>query len=172
MSNNDYLENRTFDEIEIGQSASLSKTLTENDVALFAALLATTAAVAEAQTAGDRTVDRVTDRVADRPVRDIPRPDRVETLRLKCELDAVGDQRGVSCRWSESSRDSVRGYQLYRIVNGSARQLVATVPAGHRLHAFDAEVRPGDHIVYGVVARNRAGRVIGIGGPVRIAIPG
>ena len=38
MSNNDHLENRTFDEIEIGETATLSKTLTENDVALFAAL--------------------------------------------------------------------------------------------------------------------------------------
>lgn len=38
MSTNGHLENRTFNEIEIGETASLSKTLTENDVALFAAL--------------------------------------------------------------------------------------------------------------------------------------
>ncbi|NBC32711.1 MAG: bifunctional enoyl-CoA hydratase/phosphate acetyltransferase [Alphaproteobacteria bacterium] len=38
MNNNGFLENRTFDEIEVGETASLSKTLTENDVALFAAL--------------------------------------------------------------------------------------------------------------------------------------
>ena len=38
MSTNGHLENRTFDEIKIGETASLSKTLTENDVALFAAL--------------------------------------------------------------------------------------------------------------------------------------
>ena len=138
-------------------------------VSLFAAMLAATAAVAEAQPAIDG--DRVTDRVRD--VRPHDRPnDRVEPLRLACHPDIVGDERGVLCRWSASSRDNVRGYQLYRIVNGSARQLVATVPVGDRLHAFDSEIRPGDHIIYGVVARNRAGRVIGLGGPVRVHIPG
>lgn len=38
MSDDQFLENRTFDEIRMGETARLSKTLTENDVALFAAL--------------------------------------------------------------------------------------------------------------------------------------
>lgn len=137
-------------------------------VAVFAAALAATASVADAQPARDRVIDRVTD---ERPVGDAPN-DRVERLRLDCHRDIVGDRRGVFCRWSASSADSVRGYQLYRSVNGSARQLVATVPVGDRLHAFDTDIRPGDHLVYGVVARTRTGRVIGFGGPVRVAIPG
>lgn len=32
----DYLENRTFDEIQIGDSASLTRTLTEKDIQVFA----------------------------------------------------------------------------------------------------------------------------------------
>ena len=31
----DYIENRTFDEIQIGQTAELQRTLTRDDVALF-----------------------------------------------------------------------------------------------------------------------------------------
>lgn len=142
--------------------------------ALAVLLAATSTAPAEAQTdRADRPTDRVTDvRVRARePVRDVPRPDVVEELRFACRPDIVQGHRGVLCRWSESSRDDVRAYQLYRIVNGSARELVATVPVGDRLAAFDRDIEAGDHIVYGVVARNVVGRVIGIGGPARVAIP-
>ncbi|MEM7091854.1 MAG: hypothetical protein AAF567_02530 [Actinomycetota bacterium] len=127
-------------------------------VAMFA-----TAGVAAAGPADAR--ERVSDRVGhDRP------HDRIEQLRLACNVDIVDGERGVLCRWSESTRDNLRGYQLYRIVNGSARQLVGTVAAGERLHIFDTDVAAGDHIIYGVVARNRVGRVIGLGGPVRLGI--
>lgn len=34
----EYIENRTFDEIEIGESASLERTLTEQDITLFAVM--------------------------------------------------------------------------------------------------------------------------------------
>lgn len=34
----DYIENRTFDEIQVGESASLSRTLTKDDIFLFAAV--------------------------------------------------------------------------------------------------------------------------------------
>lgn len=99
-------------------------------------------------------------------------PERiVDTLRLDCQVDSVDGERGVLCRWSASERDGVRGYQLYRIVNGSPRELVATVAAGERLHAFDADIGQGDRLIYGVVARNGNGRMIGLGGPVRLGIP-
>ena len=32
----EYLENRTFDEIQVGDTASLSRTLTEKDIQVFA----------------------------------------------------------------------------------------------------------------------------------------
>lgn len=105
------------------------------------------------------------------PDRSTPPVDAVEELRLGCRTGVVDGQRGILCRWSEAHHDRLRGYQLYRIVNGSPRELVVTVAAGERLHAFDANVQPGDHVIYGVVARNRSGRVVGIGGPVRVAIP-
>jgi len=107
-----------------------------------------------------------------RQARDAQVQPKVEPLRLACDIDIVGDERGVLCRWSASSRDNLRGYQLYRIVNGSPRELVATVLPGERLHAFDTNVNQGDRLIYGVVARNGQGRVIGLGGPVRLGIPG
>lgn len=97
---------------------------------------------------------------------------RVEPLRLDCQVESIGGERGVLCRWSASNRDGLRGYQLYRIVNGSPRELVATVGAGERLHAFDTDIGQGDRLIYGVVARNQHGRVVGLGGPVRLGIPG
>lgn len=95
----------------------------------------------------------------------------VDSLRLDCQVDGVDGERGVLCRWSSSQRDGLRGYQLYRIVNGGPRELVATVGAGERLHAFDTDINRGDRLIYGVVARNDVGRVIGRGGPVRLGIP-
>lgn len=132
---------------------------------LSIALMATSAATAEAQpTKVQRTEVQPTEV---RPAHD--RPTDREELRLRCEVDIIGDQRGVLCRWSEATAQ-VRGYQLYRIVNGAPRELVATVPNGDRLHAFDTDVLPGDRVIYGVVGRNGAGRVVAIGGPVRLGI--
>lgn len=122
------------------------------------ALMATLAVAAEAQPVGDRLAKPVHDGPSDR-----------EELRLGCHVDIIGDQRGVLCRWSEATSE-VRGYQVYRIVNGAARELVATVPNGDRLHAFDTDLLPGDRVIYGVVGRNGAGRVVAIGGPVRLGI--
>ena len=34
----DYIENRTFDEIKVGDSASLVRTLTKDDISIFAAM--------------------------------------------------------------------------------------------------------------------------------------
>ncbi len=129
---------------------------------IVVALVATTTATvatAEAQPDHVRDADQIDDREHD-----------LAKLRLRCHVDIVGDERGVLCRWSEAMRDDVRGYQLYRIVNGAPRELIATVPAGERLHAFDTSIAPGDRVIYGVVARNTAGRVIAVGGPVRLGI--
>lgn len=97
--------------------------------------------------------------------------DRIEELRLKCRPRIVHGERGVRCRWSASNNDNVRAYQVYRIVNGSPRELVATIPADGRRVSFDADVQRGDRLVYGVVARNAAGRVLAVGGPERLGIP-
>ena len=128
-------------------------------LASFVAVSAATVATADAQPARDRVAQPTQDR-----------GDELAKLRLACHVDIVGDQRGVLCRWSEAVRDDVRGYELYRIVNGAPRELVAAVPAGERLHAFDPAIAAGDRVIYGVVARNSAGRVIAIGGPVRLGI--
>jgi len=100
------------------------------------------------------------------------RIDKIEPLRIACAVDSQAGERGVLCRWSESTGDQVRAYQLLRIVNGSPREVVATITPDARLHAFDADIEPGDRIVYGVVARNRSGRVVAVGGPVPVGIAG
>ena len=96
----------------------------------------------------------------------------VEELRFGCRPDFVDGERGVLCRWSAASADDLRGYQLFRIVNGEPRELVSTVANGERRGAFDADIEPGDELIYGVVGRNRSGAVVAVGGPVRLALPG
>lgn len=94
----------------------------------------------------------------------------VEQLRLVCHADSIGDQRGVLCKWSEARVGFARGYKLHRSVDGAARELVATVGADERLAHFDTNVSSPSRITYGVVALNRFGRVIGLGGPVTVQL--
>lgn len=130
-------------------------------LSLMAAMVVATAGVADAGPIRDR-----------QPVRVAEQPNPVEELRLACGVEIIDDERGVLCRWSASTHDHVRGYKLFRIVDGSARELVATVGAEERLHGFDVNIEAGNHLIYGVVAVNGNGRVVGIGGPVRLSIPG
>lgn len=129
------------------------------------ALLASTASVADAQPTRESVR---ADRVDDNRVRPVVRP--VEELRLSCNADVVGDQRGVLCRWSEADNPNTRGYRLYRIVNGSPRELISTVGNDGRFGYFDTDLEAPSKLVYGVVAANRSGRVIGIGGPAHVSL--
>ncbi len=91
-------------------------------------------------------------------------------IRLACGPRVKGDQLGVRCKWSQAQNDRVRGYQLFRSVNGEARELVTTVGANARLTYFDTDVKAPSKIVYGVVGLNRAGRVIAVSNPVRVEL--
>jgi hypothetical protein len=133
------------------------------------ALLSTTVGMAEAQPQPDlrrdqRPIDVAPDAVRDRPVQPF------EQLRLSCDVEIVGDHRGVLCRWSPTQQSTARAYQLYRIVDGSPRRLLTTVGADGRLAYFDTDLSAPSEVTYGVVALSRNGRVIGIGGPVRVQI--
>lgn len=118
-------------------------------------LLAVLSPAADAQERG-RELGRTGERQA---VRVQPAP-LVEKLRLHCQVEAVNGQRGVSCQWSASSFASTRAYQLYRIVDGQARELVSTSTPDQRLAHFDADLVAPSTVTYGVVAVNRAGRVV------------
>ena len=122
--------------------------------AVVMAMLATTVTVADAQ------VDR--SRARPVPVQD------VETLRLSCNPDSIDGQRGVLCRWSEATNPNTRAYQLFRITDGSPRQLVTTVGVDGRLGFFDTDVSAPSSLVYGVVSVNRAGRLLGRSAPVHV----
>lgn len=92
-------------------------------------------------------------------------------IHLGCQPETDGDQRGVLCKWTPLEHDALRGYQLYRSVDGAARELIASVGAGGRLHHFDTDINGPTKIVYGVVAVNRNGRVLAVSNPVAVQIP-
>jgi len=93
-----------------------------------------------------------------------------ETLRLSCAPDAVDGERGITCRWSEAVNPDTRGYRLYRSTDGGGRELVASVGADGPLGHFDTDVKAPSTQVYGVVAVNRVGRVLGRSAPVRVVL--
>ncbi len=124
-------------------------------VGIVLALFASTVGTADAQ------VEPARDRAV-RPVQD------VETLRLGCSPDFVNGQRGVLCKWSEATNPRTRAYQLYRITEGSARELVTTVGADGRLAYFDTDVSAPSSLVYGVISLNRSGRLIGRSAPQHV----
>jgi hypothetical protein len=60
---------------------------------------------------------------------------------------------------------------LWRSVDGGPREAVYRVGEDGRRSFFDTDVKPGQHIRYAVVAVNAHGRIVGVGGPDRVAIP-
>jgi|GEM_PF-5365232 len=116
-------------------------------------VLATTMAPAEAQ-AADEARPRV-----------VP---TVERLRLDCAPDNIDGQRGVLCRWSAATNANTRGYQLFRITDGSPRELVTTVGVDGRLGFFDTDVSAPSSLVYGVISLNRNGRLLGRSAPAYV----
>lgn len=100
-----------------------------------------------------------------------PERDDIAELRLACRPDNVGGERGVLCRWSESTVAHTRGYVVYRIVDGEPREAIHRVGVDGRRAFFDTEIRPGSTHVYGVVAVNRMGEAVAVGGPERVRWP-
>lgn len=99
----------------------------------------------------------------------IPEPPR-QMLRFACERASDGEHRGIACRWSAATGE-VRGYVLYRSVDGGAREAIYRAGADGRLGHFDGPLRPGHRYTYAVVALGADGEVLGGGGPVTIGIP-
>lgn len=108
--------------------------------------------------------DAQVDRSRPRPVHD------VERLRLDCAPHNSDVQRGVLCRWSEARNVDTRAYQLFRIVDGVPRELIATVGVDGRRGYFDTDVAAPSSLVYGVISVNRNGRLLGRSAPVHIQL--
>lgn len=94
-----------------------------------------------------------------------------EQLRLSCTPENIGDTRGVLCRWSATSAPHARGYLLYRSADGDARNVIARVGLDRRLAHFDTDVAAGSAYVYGVVAVDRTGEILAVGGPEHVRLP-
>lgn len=95
-----------------------------------------------------------------------------ESLRLGCAIATTGDQRGVACRWSRTSRPAAVGYVLLRSVDGGPRERIyRTGLPGPRVFV-DLDVKAGQQVRYAVLAVAKSGRVVGLGGPVLVRIPG
>jgi hypothetical protein len=105
---------------------------------------------------------------------DVAATDRpLRTMRLGCTR-FVSDATGlaVGCRWSAVDVDTLRGYQLWRVVDApGTRRLIATVPAGEPLRFVDRNVSRGHRYTYVVLALAIDGSRLGRGGPVVVPIP-
>lgn len=133
-------------------------------IATVMALLLTTFGTASAQDTIQPEDTIPSDQVVPTDVAD------AERLRLRCAPTVRGDRVAVKCRWSASIQPEIRAYQLYRIVDGNARQLIATKGLDERRMHVDRRVHAGQTIIYGVVGLNHNGRVIAIGGPERVVL--
>jgi hypothetical protein len=114
------------------------------------------------------TADAQTERARSPQVEPVRAALQAETLRLVCGLDFVNGERGVVCQWSEATNTRTRAYQLFRIANGSPRELVTTVGANARLGYFDTDVAAPSSLAYSVISVNRRGRLTGRSVPVRV----
>ncbi len=95
-----------------------------------------------------------------------------QTLRMGCTIASTGDQRGVACRWSRTSRPAAVGYVLLRSVDGGARERIyRTGIHGPRVFV-DLDVKAGQKVRYAVLAVAESGRVVGLGGPVVVRVRG
>lgn len=120
---------------------------------------------ADAQPPGETRLNRPTTTIG--PVDPVP---TVEDLRLACAPELVAGRRGILCRWGAATNPATRSYRLYRSVDGSARQLIASVGGNGRLAFFDTDLTVPTVVVYGVVSLDGAGRTIGVSAPQRVEL--
>jgi hypothetical protein len=98
-------------------------------------------------------------------------PDRreVEVLRLVCAVGPAGDV--VGCEWSLPGSRDAEVVELWRSVNGGARELVERFrPTGP--NAYRDPVPDGaDRIIYAVLARDADGAIVARSRAERVQIP-
>ena len=98
-------------------------------------------------------------------------PPPADTLRMACELAAIGDQRGVACKWSAATHPVAAGYVLWRSVDDGPREAIYRIGLDGRQWYLDPDVKPGQTIRYSVVVVDKDGRAVGHGGPIVVEIP-
>lgn len=99
----------------------------------------------------------------------VPVIDRVEALRLDCELGP--EQEAVGCEWSRPQTRDAYVVSLWRSVNGGERELVERFrPAGP--NAYRDRVPAGaTHITYAVIATSESDRIVARSRLVTVRIP-
>jgi hypothetical protein len=95
-----------------------------------------------------------------------------EALRFNCAYVIDGAVSGARCNWAASTRPAAVRYVLFRSVDMAAREVVYRTPLNGRRAFLDTDVAAGQSIRYAVVALAADGRIVGIGGPDTVVIPG
>ena len=96
----------------------------------------------------------------------------VEELRFRCAIVLDDGLKGVACRWSEATRPAAVRYVLFRSVDGGPREKIYRTGLDGRRGFLDTDVKRGQVVRYAVVALAADGRVVSLGGPVRVVLPG
>ena len=96
----------------------------------------------------------------------------VEELRFRCAIVLDEGLKGVACRWSEATRPAAVRYVLFRSVDGGPREKIYRTGLDGRRGFLDTDVKRGQVIRYAVVAPTADGRVVSLGGPLRVVLPG
>lgn len=91
-------------------------------------------------------------------------------VRAVCESQTNGDAVGVRCEWAPITDVDITGFRVMRTRNGGVREVVSEPPAGATT-VIDRAVRPGDTIVYRILAL--AGDAVrGESLPIAVNVPG
>jgi len=94
-----------------------------------------------------------------------------ETLAFNCVVIIDGAKTSASCHWSDATRPAAVRYVLWRSVDGGPRQVVYRTGEAGRRTFNDTHVKAGQKIRYAVVALDRFGHIVGVGGPDFVHIP-
>lgn len=94
-----------------------------------------------------------------------------QALRFNCYVVIDRGMTGALCHWSDTTRAAALRYALYRSVDGGPREAIYRTGEDGRRSFLDRNVKPGQVIRYAVVALDRYGRIVALGGPDRVVIP-
>ncbi|MGI9621536.1 MAG: hypothetical protein ACR2PK_01770 [Acidimicrobiales bacterium] len=103
--------------------------------------------------------------------RAVVRRPNVEVLRLKCaavdaaetdaaEIDVSQEAEFVGCRWRPANSAKADHYELWRLIRGQHRELVAEVGLD-QLSQMDKLPGDTEHVVYALLARDSEDHIVG-----------
>lgn len=100
----------------------------------------------------------------------VPKAPDMEVLRLQCEVGPAGA--AVGCEWSRPETRDAAVVTLWRSIDGGEREIVERFrPSGPSAYR-DRVPAAAQHIVYAVIATDRAGDVVARSRAEAVRIPG